>query len=561
MNREEIIAANPILKILQEYGLQFRRAGGALKAICPFHDDQTPSLRVNVDKQLWICDPCNKGGSVIDFVMLKEGISAMDAMEKLGNVNDKAPKTELKEVDAYDYVDENGVMLYQVVRYEGFDGKKKVKSFKQRHKNSDDQWVWTMDGVRRVLYNLFDVQDAQDVWVVEGEKDAKALISLGFPATTNVGGAKKWLDSYSDSLKGKNVVVCPDSDPVGKEHGQMVIKSLAGKAKTIFLFDVTPFKDVSDLIEKHGDKSKEEILKLLDKLKPINPAPDLPVYSLEELEPSYSDFVKSYEKKGLSLSKWLPSLGSCVRALVPGDVIAIVADTGVGKTTMICNLAYHAALPTLIFELELPGTRMFERCLQMALQKTGDDIFQSYRSGTPPEWKMLRELKNIFICPLSKMNPDEMERIINLAEIKMGTRPVLVCVDYMQLLQGHGNSRYERASYCAEAMKILAKSTNTIIVEASQVSRPFDKTKTRKEITIHDAKDSGSLENSCGLMLGVWREGDNEETLKIKVLKNSNGKPGKVVECNYHGDTMRITEKAIIDFADIPQRIRNQYPD
>lgn len=558
MNREEIIAANPILKILQEYGLQFRRAGGALKAICPFHDDQTPSLRVNVDKQLWICDPCNKGGSVIDFVMLKEGISAMDAMEKLGNFNDKAPKPELKEVDTYDYVDENGVMLYQVVRYEGFDGKKKVKSFKQRHKNSDDQWVWTMDGVRRVLYNLFDVQDAQDVWVVEGEKDAKALISLGFPATTNVGGAKKWLDSYSDSLKGKNVVVCPDSDPVGKEHGQMVIKSLAGKAKTIFLFDVTPFKDVSDLIEKHGDAAKAEILRRLDGLKPINPAPDLPVYSLEELEGDYYGLVENFGKRGLNLSKWLPGLNSCVRALVPGDVVLILADTGVGKTTAVANLAYHSGLPTLIFELELPGSRMFERCLQMALQKSGDDIFQAYRSGTPPQWKMLKELKNIFICPLSRMNPQEMERIVDLAELKMGCRPALVAVDYMQLMQGIGGTRYERASYVAEQMKIIAKSTGTIVIEASQAARPLDKTGKTREMTLHDGKDSGSLESSAGLVLGAWR--DEEDALKIKVLKNSNGSAGKVLTCNFCGETMRITERAIIDFEDIPQRIRNQHP-
>lgn len=552
MDREEIIANNPILKTLGQYGLEFRKNGAEYWAKCPLHNDSKPSLRVNIEKQVWFCDPCQKGGSVIDFVMAFERVNLTAAMDKLSHNIVKTKEIERKEVCSYDYADENGRVLYQVVRYE-------PKDFRQRHKNDDGQWVWTMDGVRRVLYRLPDVVVAQDIVVCEGEKDCDSMAKLGFVATTNVGGAKKWLDSYSDTLKGKNVVVIPDNDQPGREHAEMVIKSLATKAKAIFKLEIpAPHKDITDFIDRYGTNAKAEILKLVDELKPVNPVPDLPVFSIEELESDYVALVKTHEKKGLNLSRWLPSLNSCVRALVPGEVVVFLADTGTGKTTALVNLAFHAGLPTLIFEMELSGPRMFERSLQLALQKPGDEIFSAYRNGVPPQWKMIRELKNIYICPLSRMNPPEMERIINQAELKMGCRPALVAVDYMQLMQGVGGSRYERASYVAEQMKIIAKATNTIVVEASQVARPVDRTDKIREMTLHDGKDSGSLESSAGLVLGMWREGEREEILKIKVLKNSHGLTGKVITCNYHGETMRITEQAVIDPEDIPKRVRNE---
>ena len=63
-----------------------------------------------------------------------------------------------------------------------------------------------MEGVERVLYNLPAVTKSQEGWICEGEKDADNLTALGYVATCNVGGAGKWLDGYTESLKGKDVV-------------------------------------------------------------------------------------------------------------------------------------------------------------------------------------------------------------------------------------------------------------------------------------------------------------------------------------------------------------------
>ena len=53
------------------------------------------------------------------------------------------------------------------------------KSFRQRHLVKR-HFVWKMDGVTRVLYRLPEILSAEEVWIVEGEKDADNPQSLGF---------------------------------------------------------------------------------------------------------------------------------------------------------------------------------------------------------------------------------------------------------------------------------------------------------------------------------------------------------------------------------------------
>ncbi len=61
--------------ILERYGLPFETKGKELVVRCPFHDDERPSLRVNVEKNVFKCFACDVGGDVIAFVAKKEDVS------------------------------------------------------------------------------------------------------------------------------------------------------------------------------------------------------------------------------------------------------------------------------------------------------------------------------------------------------------------------------------------------------------------------------------------------------------------------------------------------------
>ena len=91
--------------------------------------------------------------------------------------------------------------------------------------------------------------------IVEGEKDVDNLAKLGIVATCNAGGATKWKPDHAAHLKGANVIILPDNDGPGREHAQMVRKSLSGVAARVRVLELPglPEKgDVSDWLAVGG---------------------------------------------------------------------------------------------------------------------------------------------------------------------------------------------------------------------------------------------------------------------------------------------------------------------
>jgi DNA primase len=85
--RDEDIAAvrerSPIDEVIGEY-LQLKGAGGgSLKGLCPFHDEKTPSFNVTPARGLFYCFSCGEGGDVIKFVQKIDGLSFVEAVERL----------------------------------------------------------------------------------------------------------------------------------------------------------------------------------------------------------------------------------------------------------------------------------------------------------------------------------------------------------------------------------------------------------------------------------------------------------------------------------------------
>ena len=85
--RDEDIAAvrerSPIDEVVGEY-LQLRNAGGgSLKGLCPFHEEKTPSFNVTPARGLFYCFSCAEGGDAIKFVQKIDGLSFVEAVERL----------------------------------------------------------------------------------------------------------------------------------------------------------------------------------------------------------------------------------------------------------------------------------------------------------------------------------------------------------------------------------------------------------------------------------------------------------------------------------------------
>jgi DNA primase len=96
---EQVAAANDIVEVIGGY-FPLKRMGGTFKALCPFHQERTPSFNVNPHRQIFKCFGCGAGGSVFRFVMDYEHVDFPTAVRKLADkAGIKIPEAEMTQAD------------------------------------------------------------------------------------------------------------------------------------------------------------------------------------------------------------------------------------------------------------------------------------------------------------------------------------------------------------------------------------------------------------------------------------------------------------------------------
>lgn len=150
----------------------------------------------------------------------------------------------------YDYLNADRSLLFQVIRY-------RPKEFRTRRTTGSGGWTWGMADLEPTLYRLPEVIQAHTIVVLEGEKDVHTALSLGLPggwaATTSPFGAGHWRPAYSDLLKGKKIILCPDTDCFGQVHLKQMIFSLLGKASEMKIVHLPgSVKDLSEWVDQGG---------------------------------------------------------------------------------------------------------------------------------------------------------------------------------------------------------------------------------------------------------------------------------------------------------------------
>jgi Virulence-associated protein E len=174
-----------------------------------------------------------------------------------------------RQIAVYHYVDAQGTLLYDVVRFW-------PKGFAQRRPDGQGGWLWNLDSVPRVPYQLPEilaaVQAGTTIFIPEGERDCLTLRQKGLIATTNSEGAGKWRSEFAAHFAGAHVVVLPDNDAEGRAHADKLIASLlpvAASLKRVELPDLPEKGDVSDWFK--AGHTVEELLAL------VAQAPSLPL--------------------------------------------------------------------------------------------------------------------------------------------------------------------------------------------------------------------------------------------------------------------------------------------
>jgi hypothetical protein len=220
----------------------------------------------------------------------------------------------------YGYHNSAGSEIYVVVRYRFREGAKKKKTFRQF--NIIEGVAQPVLGtVEKEPYRLPEVLKADTIWIVEGEKDADCLASLGLVATCNAGGAGKWEDRWSAYFAGKTVILCGDTDEPGMKHMDTVEGFLGPVAHTLKRVNLTEHKDISDAL--HG-RSPQDASAFLANLVENHPKSKLSFRTPIELFALTFDDSDNY-------------LGD--RMLAAGLNSVLAGPGGVGKSRLLMQLA------------------------------------------------------------------------------------------------------------------------------------------------------------------------------------------------------------------------------
>lgn len=237
------------------------------------------------------------------------------------------------------------------------------------------------------------------------------------------------------------------------------------------------------------------------------------------------------------------------------EVIVVGARPGMGKTSLIINIAKHIAIdkgePLIIFSLEMPAKQLMKNIWANALEINSWQI----RSGNVSDEDLIR-IKNLKAKIKRNLIIDDtpaitwqyirtkIRKVRKQLNIPMSTL-IVSMVDYLQLMKNTkdetiGKSKEEQIGDRCNGLLETSKTENVCMIELSQLSREVERRSPPYPL-MSDLKDSGAIEANAVQVWLLYRADyynsdakdpktgmDLRGLCEINVAKNRYGSTGKV---------------------------------
>jgi hypothetical protein len=250
-----------------------KKANGQWVASCPVqghgkgNGDKNPSLSISINddgKPLFHCH----GGCTQEevFNTIKDMRLLPELEERPDPLANIKPLPQIKFDQEWEYQDEDRTTVFVKQRMKIGESGKTYRLYKV---DPDGRRHPTLGDARIVPYKLPELLDAKTagriIYVVEGEKAADALISIGVTATTAHTGAGSWPEAITEYFAGANVVIVPDNDLPGWRYAHKAVEAIWGIAKNVKVVDLGlqgQGDDAYEFIHEMG-KTREDLIELV----------------------------------------------------------------------------------------------------------------------------------------------------------------------------------------------------------------------------------------------------------------------------------------------------------
>lgn len=329
---------------LHQAGKRLTRRDRSIQAQCPAHEDRNPSLTVSLGDRQDVVLHCHAGcttTAVLDALNL--------TYQHISVAKEPTPTHDTH----YLYTDSFGKPLFRVVRTPD-------KKFWQQRLTPEGEWANGLGDTLRVLYRLQEVQGAvvgkKPIWIVEGEKDADRLHRMGLCATTNPGGAGKWLPHHTDTVAGAELHIVADKDDPGRAHATAIRDACTPRGCRVTIWEAASGKDISDHLNA-GHR--------IDELIPWGETPPNPDEPLRLID------WDRFWTQDHNIEEWV------VYPLIPAArTISLYAPAKAGKSTVVLACVAAAVAGKPILGITTPPTQPRPTILYLDYEMTEADVYE-----------------------------------------------------------------------------------------------------------------------------------------------------------------------------------------
>ncbi len=213
----------------------------------------------------------------------------------------------------------------------------------------------------------------------------------------------------------------------------------------------------------------------------------------------------------LGLSTGFPDLDDVLSGLESGSLYIVAGRPSMGKTTLAMNIAEHVALelakPVLVYELEMTAAQLVDRLVA----SQGRVSLKALRAAQleDHDWpKITHALEKLTAAPIYiDDTPGQ-----SLGELTAKARAIkrqhglgLIVVDYLQLMEGEGDTREQVISGISRGLKRLAKQLDVPVIALSQLNRAVEQRPNKRPV-MSDLRESGSIEQDADVVVMMYRD-------------------------------------------------------
>lgn len=202
--------------------------------------------------------------------------------------------------------------------------------------------------------------------------------------------------------------------------------------------------------------------------------------------------------------------------VAPGEVLLLLARSGVGKTFFALNvLNNNAGVPAIFFSLEMHGRYTLQRLAGIHMD-IGTSMIENTikaRGHAHAVEQTVASFSKLMVEDVPGRSIGDMLEACDEYEEVFGERPVLVVIDYLELIRSFGMSQVETVDKLAWAVKDFAREADVATLVLHQVKRGVAKRKTRdsepvenigqRPVTTADARFGGEM--AADFIMGMYR--------------------------------------------------------